>query len=208
VNGFGVKLFKKSKAVLTKLAVRERLEQLQEAILARVEDLARVADIDGPHLEATKRVVVKEVLDVRPRELDGRRRVVVERRVREALQPVREQLWHARHVDVRLDERVEEALVRHVHLRDPEHVVNVRDDGDALRRDEDRGAVARAGHIQDARLHDLDAVAAVLRLQVWHGNELVELANLVCRVELDWGLRRVLAVLEDNGREVRVRDRD
>ena len=71
----------------TKLALRERLEEPQQAVLARIQDLARLADVDRAHLQAPLRIVVEQIFHVHPRELHGRRRVVVERRIRQALQP-------------------------------------------------------------------------------------------------------------------------
>jgi hypothetical protein len=89
---------RREESARTELALRERLEQADEALLARVEDLARLGDVDRAHLERAERVVGEEVVDVRPRELHGRRRVVVERDAGQRLQPVLEQLGHARHV--------------------------------------------------------------------------------------------------------------
>jgi hypothetical protein len=189
----------------TKLALREGLEQLEQAVLASVEDLRGLGNIDRAHLERAEREVREEVFNVGPRELHGRRRVVVERDAGERLEPVREELGDAGHVHVRLDERVIEALVRDVDLRDPEHVVNVGHDAVATAGHEDDGRVARTRRVVNAGLDDLDH-GRVLR-EVLHGHKLVNLAGRVrscqrepCRVRLH------RAVHEHEPGNVRVRD--
>lgn len=64
---------------LTELALRECLIELRQTILPRLQDLAWVADIDRPHFQASDRVVIEQVFNVRPRELDGGCRIIMER---------------------------------------------------------------------------------------------------------------------------------
>ena len=112
----------------TELPLRERLEQLQQAVLPRLQDLARLRQVDRAHLQRAQGEVAEQVVHIRPRQLQRGRRVVVECRPGEALGPLREELWDAGHVHVGLDERVVQTLVGDVHLGDPEDVVDVRDD--------------------------------------------------------------------------------
>lgn len=126
---------------LTELAFRERLEELKQTVLPRVQNRTRIADIDRAHLEAPKREVRKQIIDIRARELHGRRRVVVERRVWERLEPVREERGDPGDVHVWLGEGVEQAFVWDVYFCDAQDVVDVGDDGDALGGHEDGGAV-------------------------------------------------------------------
>ena len=192
----------------TELAPGEGLEELQKAVLARIQDLRRLREVDGAHLKRPKREVAKQIVHIRPGELDWGRRVVVERRGAQVPRPLREELGDAGHVHVRLHERVVQALVRDIHLRDAQDVVDVGHDGDARLGHEEDGAVARPDDVQDARLHDSHGGAAVVA-EPGDGDELVELAEVVGRLELDTGgVGGAGAVGEYERGEVRLGDRD
>ena len=105
--------------------LREALIQPLQTIEPRIQNLAWVTQVHGPHLEATERIVAEQIVDIRPRKLERRRRVVMERHVRQGLVPRVEELGDAGYVDIRLDEGVVEALVRDVDFRYAEDVVDV-----------------------------------------------------------------------------------
>jgi hypothetical protein len=170
---------------LTKLALREGLEELEQTVLACVQDLRRLRDIDRPHLQASDREVAEQVVDIGPGQLHRRGGVVVECHTREGLQPMVEELRDSGDVHVGLDERVVQALVGDVDLRDPQHVVDIGDDRVAAGRDEDDRRVARAGGVVDGGADDLN-LGAVLG-EVGDGDKLVNLAEVVSGLESETG---------------------
>jgi hypothetical protein len=187
--------------LLTKLALREGLEELEQAVLACVQDLRRFRNVDRPHLQASDREVAEQVVDIGPGQLHRRGGVVMECHTREGLQPMVEQLRDSGDIHVGLDERVVQALVGDVDLRDPQYVIDIGDDRVAAGGDEDDGRVARTSGVVDSGADNLD-LGAVLG-EIGDGDELVDLAEVVGGLESEAGGVGEQGVVHiDEGRDV------
>ena len=107
------------------LPLREALIQPLQTIEPRIQNLAWLAQVHGPHLEATERIVAEQIVDIRPRELERCGGVVMEGYVRQFLKPVVEELRNAWYIDVGLYKGVIEPLVRNIDLGNAQDVVDV-----------------------------------------------------------------------------------